>query len=852
MSPSRTVALFAGSSQLGFSIKTGAELEWHEAREFAATEDALKLLLTGIWGVLACGSVILVIAWFSHNFVYRVIGDFLFGVYELLASGKSQASTGILAMLLTDLLGPRYFINIIKRRRSRRSANDTATDSEATLLNDTDEHNEHEGTESHMLMGNGEKPEVSAKKRSCLSGFRWRMLVPSVSLVVKTAVFTYCLATSIVRPEEPYDHMSITLPLGFLNIFRPEPDHCAEQRRIMKNVWPYPELLDPNNWEDAHDDYKGWAPGPDSKLANSYRQRRPDWLPDKPPRGFLRWDPRRFDKNVPNSHGATEAAWKDRCLGLQLKDPFYNPVTDPMKITNLDTDILDPLKQALEDGNVKIKNVVFILMESLRQELFPLRQDSAIHKTILEANDEADRAKVNELLSRLTPNHQRISGLDGNFRDADGNAYSTEKQIWQDKAEEGFGGVNVVGGYSMASLSTKSFGATHCGSWPMAVEKFDEADTDAYQPCITQILDLWNKNKANSSSDDFREWPWYPALMEAEVEKYDRQEVFDQKLGFKHIVCRKEIQNDWRFNKTDPLYKEVNYFGLPEPALKPHMREYITNATANNQRIWMSHFTSTTHHPWGTPEWFNNEEYMPTSGGNQWHSDFNKYLNTIRFHDSWLAELLDLFDELNISNETLIVFAGDHGQAFKEDYHKTGTYDIGHVSAFRVPIHFRHPNLPRIQYEANVTSISILPTILDLLINSGSLNKDDEHIASDLVQDYEGQSLIRPYKKSHAGRRAWNFHVVNLGAGIMGVSSADVPYRLSLPVKKTLEYIFTDTSVDPEEHDPTTAWTPEALAQAVKDKHGEEAAKWATEAVEVANWHQLERQRLWRWHLLKT
>ncbi|KAH6877067.1 alkaline-phosphatase-like protein [Thelonectria olida] len=828
-----SIALFAGSAQLGFSIKTGAELEWHEAREFAADEDAIKLLLTGIWGVLACGSVILVIAWFSQNFVYRVTGDFLFGIYEVLA------------------FGPRYFINIIKRRRGRHSARDVELDSDATLLsNDTESHDNNDGSESHMLIGNGEKPNAGARKRSCLSGFRWTMLIPSFSLVLKTALFAFCLTTSLVRPEEPYDHMSVTLPMHFLDIFRPEPDHCSEQRRIMKNTWPYPELLDNKNWEDPNGDYKGWAPG--SKLADSYRQRRPDWLPDEPPRGFLRWDPRRFDKNVPNSHGATEEAWKDTCLGLQLKDPFYNPVDDPMKITNLDTEILQPLKSALDDGSVKIKNVVFVLMESLRQELFPIKQDSPIHQTILQANPEADRAKVNELLSRLTPNHQRIAGVDGNFRDAEGNAYTTEEQVWQDKAKDGFGGVNVVGGYSMASLSTKSFGSTHCGSWPMAVEKFDEADTDAYQPCITQILDLWNQNKANSSSEDFREWPWYPALMEAEVEKYDRQEIFDQKLGFKHIVCRKEIQDDWRFNKSDPLYKEVNYFGLPEPALKPHIREYITNATANNQRIWMSHFTSTTHHPWGTPEWFDNEEYMPTSGGNQWHSDFNKYLNTIRFHDSWLAELLDLFDELNISNETLVVFAGDHGQAFKEDYHKTGTYDIGHVSAFRVPIHFRHPNLPRIQYEANVTSISILPTILDLLINSGSLNKDDKHIASDLVQDYEGQSLIRPYKKSHNGRRAWNFHVINLGAGIMAVSSADTPFRLSLPVKKTFEYTFTNTEVDPEEHDPTTAWTPEQLANAVKAKHGDEAAQWATEAVEVANWHLLERERLWRWHLLKT
>ncbi|KAI5458206.1 alkaline-phosphatase-like protein [Mariannaea sp. PMI_226] len=837
------VLLFAGSSQLGFSIKTGAELEWHEAREFAATEDAFKLLFTGIWGVLACGSAIIVVAWFVQNYVYRVFGDFMTGVYDLL------------------MIVPRYIITLIRRRRGWRSVKGADTESDATLVSrDTESHEHHDGSESHMLMGNGEKPTTIAKQRfslsgfrsGCLSGFKWSMLIPSWSLVWKTAVLAFLITTSIIRPGDPYNHMSVTLPIHFLDVFKPEPDHCAEQRSIMRNEWPFPKILAKENWEDAKGDYKGWAPGRDSKLADSYRQRRPDWLPDKVPRGFLRWDPRRFDANVSWSHAALEEEWKDKCLGLELQDPFYNPVTDPIKITNLDTDIFEPLRGPLGDGSVKIKNVVFILMESLRQELFPLKQDSFLHQLILNANEEADREKVNELLSKLTPNHAKIAGVNRNFKNPDGKEYKPAKLEYEVKTKEGFGGINVVGSYTMASLSTKSFGSNHCGSWPMQVDKFDEADTDAYQPCITQILDLFNQNKANASSEDYREWPWYPALMESEVEKYDRQEIFDQKIGFKHIVCRTQIEKDSRYNESDPLYKPVNYFGLPEQSLKPHIREYIDNATATNQRIWMTHFTSTTHHTWDVPKWFKTEEYLPTSGSNNWHKDFNKYLNTIRFHDSWLAELLDVFEEKGIANETLFVFAGDHGQSFKEDYHMLGTYDIGHGSAFRVPIIFRHPELPSIQYEANATTISILPTILDLLINSGSLNKDDAHIASDLVQDYEGQSFLRPYKTSHNGRRAWNFHVINLGSGLMAISSADTPYRLSLPVKKKFEYTLTDTSVDFEERDPVTAWTPQKLAQAAKEKYGEEAAQWATEAVAVANWHRFEIERRWRWHLLKT
>ncbi|KAH7168176.1 alkaline-phosphatase-like protein [Fusarium sp. MPI-SDFR-AT-0072] len=161
---------------------------------------------------------------------------------------------------------------------------------------------------------------------------------------------------------------------------------------------------------------------------------------------------------------------------------------------------------------------------------------------------------------------------------------------------------------------------------------------------------------------------------------------------------------------------------------------------------------------------------------------FGDYQMTSKRSNAWLGELLQLFEDHGIANETLVVLIGDHGQAFRDDiYTRTGTYKNGHVSNFRVPITFRHSHIPRVQYEANATLISILPTILDLLTNTGSLNRKDTVIASDLIHYYEGQSLIRPYKISQNGRRVWNFGVVNSGASMLSVTSADAPRRLAIP-----------------------------------------------------------------------
>ncbi|WP_457824649.1 hypothetical protein, partial [Staphylococcus aureus] len=79
----------------------------------------------------------------------------------------------------------------------------------------------------------------------------------------------------------------------------------------------------------------------------------------------------------------------------------------------------------------------------------------------------------------------------------------------------------------------------------------------------------------------------------------------------------KQLEAGPYFDKSNVLYHKVNYFGYPEPVLKPYITEYIRNATANNQRIFMSHFTSTTHHAWDTPKDFPHVRYISDEGLNK-------------------------------------------------------------------------------------------------------------------------------------------------------------------------------------------------------------------------------------------
>lgn len=188
------------------------------------------------------------------------------------------------------------------------------------------------------------------------------------------------------------------------------------------------------------------------------------------------------------------------------------------------------------------------------------------------------------------------------------------------------------------------------------------------------------------------------------------------------------------------------------------------------------------------------------------------------------------------------------GQAFAEDSHITGTFENGHISNFRIPMIFRHPLLPRLNIQANTSSISILPTILDLLINTDSLNHEDKNAASDLIHEYEGQSLLRPYKDTHHGRQAWNMGIINTGGSMLSVGSAAVPYRLILPLSSDFNYIFSNLIQDPFETEVLEDWDFHSLVHTVKHQYGHDAAHWLKEAKAVGKWWVSERKRLWNHH----
>ncbi|KAI9372354.1 hypothetical protein BJX61DRAFT_534017 [Aspergillus egyptiacus] len=493
--------------------------------------------------------------------------------------------------------------------------------------------------------------------------------------------------------------------------------------------------------------------------------------------------------------------WKDDRL-------HYSPSKDPLHMSNLQEPVLDSLQDVLSSGNVSIKHVILLKLESTRADVFPLRNGSFMWDKIVQSFDGHDMPEsAVKTVSNLTRTAEYLTGFDSGF----------------DKYREGkrksYGGISASNAFTTGTYTIKSLAGTVCGISPLVADFNREYSHHIYQPCMPHVANALSHQADITNDTDYRTWPWHSVWMQSVTDTYDYQDKLTPKMGFTEIYTKERIE-DPKARHYPLKYEEVNYYGYPDTELADYLRDAIDDAEKNHTRLFLTHLTGTTHHPWGMPD----DEYEnimgPSFDGK--NNDMNRYLNTIGFADRWLRQILDILEEKGIANETLLAMAGDHGLSLPNDGGIT-PYSNPHIGSFQVPLVLAHPKLPSINISDPVISLQIVPTIIDLLIESSSLGPNSTQAAKDIRGLYEGQSLIRPlYQEAH-GVQDWQFSVMNTGGSWLAVRSAAKPaWRIVIPLIDDVEWRFTDIERDPQEKDPVTSFSFFDLTNELWDRYGDE------------------------------
>jgi hypothetical protein len=500
----------------------------------------------------------------------------------------------------------------------------------------------------------------------------------------------------------------------------------------------------------------------------------------------------------------------------------YDARSDPLKISNLEDELLPDLQKVLH--NIKIRHMMLIFLESTRADVFPLRKESTAWKRLVQSYPTRSLAEeAEEVLGNFTLTAKYLTGGRGNA---------------QGGQMRGRGALYATNAITTSSYTLKSIVGTLCGVTPMPADFGVERTNHIYQPCLPQIFRALNTieqaQDKEEDGDGFSSFKWSNRFMQSVTTGFDRQDLLMPKLGYRpsELVTRKYLRGDSaKFGAV--MEADVNYFGMPEVVLEKYIRDAFQSATDNEERLFLTHLTSTTHHPFETPS--DDPQQLPDGSD---HEDLVRYLGSIDYVDRWLKTILTILDEQKVANETLVVFVGDHGLSVAEDATIT-PYGAQQAANFHVPMIFSHPHLPNMRIDDAVISSQILPTILDLLQSTGSLPEQSKKAARDLIANYEGQSLLRPLRAASADTNhvVWQFAIVNPGGRTLLVRDARRPERrLFLPLADGERCRYTDLRTDPDETEPVLSFSYPGFLAEVEVRHGLEIKDWISEAVCAAQW----------------
>ncbi|KAF4432593.1 hypothetical protein FACUT_8356 [Fusarium acutatum] len=524
-----------------------------------------------------------------------------------------------------------------------------------------------------------------------------------------------------------------------------------------------------------------------------------DWLPKgKPLAGFEDW-------YTPN-------------------ELHYNAAKDPMKISNLDQPVLEELKDKLKD--VSVKHVMLFLLESTRNDVFPFKKGGHMWEKFKNSYpDKKIPADVEERLKNLMPNARYVTGdYDDGFK--------------HDKTPKR-GGAHFSNAYTSGTYTLKSLVGTICGLNPLIADFNLDYKRHIYQPCLPHIFDAMNK------AEDEKAAKWKSYFFQTAMIHYDNHHKLMAACGYpeENTQDRDSLRSENAKHRVD--LEDINYFGFQEDPLEDYMRDAFNDAKENNGRVFLTHITSTSHHAYGIPK---NETYTAIGSGKD-IDEMSHYANAESYDDKWIGKVLKMLDDQGVANETLIVFLGDHGVSLVENG-KASPYYNPSVGSDHVPLVFSHPSLPAFNVEHAVHSTQVLPTILDLMLESGSFEGVSRKAAESLVGNYEGQSLLRPMQmvNNQTGQAQWHFTVVNPGRAMLNVRDVRYPDRhLSVPLIDNTEWRLSDLAVDPLEKDPVQAFDYLSFLDSVEKKWGVEWAQWVEEGAFMTRWHVQENGKRWRY-----
>lgn len=150
--------------------------------------------------------------------------------------------------------------------------------------------------------------------------------------------------------------------------------------------------------------------------------------------------------------------------------------------------------------------------------------------------------------------------------------------------------------------------------------------------------------------------------------------------------------------------------------------------------------------------------YIPTNRPDMWKSFNNYYLNLMRDNDRTLQQIIDVLEETNLWENTIVILTADHGEMGGSHGGLRGKGPFAYEEHAKVPFIIVHPEFPPGESDVLTSHLDLLPTIVGLSGLPASQCK--EAVKNFPGKDFSGTLADNQRKNVHAIRQGILFNYV--------------------------------------------------------------------------------------------
>jgi arylsulfatase A-like enzyme len=239
--------------------------------------------------------------------------------------------------------------------------------------------------------------------------------------------------------------------------------------------------------------------------------------------------------------------------------------------------------------------------------------------------------------------------------------------------------------YAVVPHTSKALVASLCGVPPPLDTRRTESEPDAIPArCLPELLE---------------EHGYRTAFFQSATENFERRPQLVENFGYEDFFSTEDMNKEG--------YDKANYFGYEDDIMLPSSERWLEEN--GDEPFFATYLTVTAHHNYVVPDTYGKRKFAEDD-------ELNRYLNTVRYQDFFLRNLIDQYKELGLYEDTTFIVFGDHGEGFEEHglkQHDNTIYEEG----LHIPFVIHQPG----RWEDGATvapavnEIDLLPTVADLL-----------------------------------------------------------------------------------------------------------------------------------------